>query len=88
MQFIKSCLHTSPSKRPTAEQLVTLLKEIKTDIEGPCGELAKLDAIKQVTTTKYLCKKEAEIRGKTNELTAKDYEIQQLQLQLEHQHVS
>ena len=85
VQFTKDCLHTLPSKRPTSEQLVTLLKEIKSNIEGPCGELARLDAIKQVTTAKILKRKDAEVREKTNELTAKDNEIQQLHLQLEQQ---
>ena len=88
MQFIKDCLHTSLSKRPTANELVTLLKEIKADIEGPSGELAKLDAIKLVTTMKVLKKKDVEVREKTSELRAKDDEIQQLRLQLEQQQVS
>lgn len=88
VQFIKDCLHTLPSKRPTAEELVTLLKKIKADIEGPYGELAKLDAVKQVTTMKILKRKDAEVREKTNELTAKDDEIQRLHLQLEQQQVS
>ena len=86
--FIKGCLHTSPSKRPTSEQLVTLLKGMKADIEGPYGELVKLDAVKQVTTAKLLQGKDAEVREKTNELTVKDYEIQRLQQQLEQQQVS
>ena len=86
--FIKDCLHTSPSKRPTSEQLVTLLKEMKADIEGPYGELVKLDAVKQVTTAKLLHGKDADVREKTNELTVKDYEIQRLQQQLQQQQVS
>lgn len=85
VQFTKDCLHTLTSKRPTAEQLVSLLKEMKADIEGLYGELAKLDAIKQVTTTRVLKRKDAEVREKSNELTAKDNEIQQLRLQLEQQ---
>ena len=62
MQFIKDCLHTLPSKRPTAEKLVTLLKEMKAGIEGPYGELAKFDAIKQVATMKTLKRKDLEVR--------------------------
>ena len=88
IQFTKDCLHTLSSKRPTAEQLVTLLKEMKADIEGPYGELARLDAIKQVTTMKLLRSKDVEVREKTKELTAKDDEIQQLYLQLQRQQVS
>ena len=57
---------------------MTLLKEMKADIEGLSGELAKLDAIKLVTTMKVLKKKDVEVREKTSELTAKDDEIQRL----------
>ena len=75
--LIKICLHNDPSMRPTAEQLVTALVEVKGDIEGPCGELATMDAARQVKTAMAL-KKE-----KLNQITAKDQEIQQLQQQLE-----
>ena len=88
VQFTKDCLHTSASKRPTAEELVTLLKRMKADIEGPYGELAKLEAVKQVTTTKLLKRKDVEVREKANDIIVKDNEIQRLHLQLEQQQVS
>ena len=75
--LIKTCLHNDPSQRPTAEQLVTASEEVKGDIEGPCGELTTVDAVRQVKTAKAL-KKE-----KVDHLAAKDQEIQQLQQQLE-----
>ena len=78
--LVKTCLHNDPSRRPTAEQLVTALVEVRGDIEGPCGELATMDAARQVKTTVAL-KKE-----KVNQLAAKDQEIQQLQQQLEVQY--
>jgi hypothetical protein len=56
---------------------VSVLEEVKGDIEGPCGELAIIDAMRQVKTAMAL-KKE-----KLNQLAAKDQEIQQLQHQLE-----
>ena len=77
VQMIKDCLRNDPSQRPTAEQLVTVLEGMKGDVEGPCGELATVDAVRQVKTTKAL-KKE-----KVDQLAAKDQEIQQLQQQLE-----
>ena len=73
----KTCLDNDPSKRPTAEQIVTALEEAKGDIEGPCGELATMDAARQVKISLTL-KKE-----KVDQLAAKDQEIQQLQQQLE-----
>ena len=77
VQMIKDCLRNDPSQRPTAEQLVTVLEGMKGDVEGPCGELTTMDAVRQVKTAKVL-KKE-----KVDQLTAKDQEIQQLLQQLE-----
>ena len=76
MGLIKTCLHNDPSQRPTAEQLVTALEEVKGDIEGPGGELTTMDAARQVKTA--MASKE-----KLDQLAAKDREIQQLQHQLE-----
>lgn len=73
----KTCLDNDPSKRPTAEQLVTALAEVRGNIEGPCGELATMDAARQVKTAIAL-KKE-----KVDQLAAKDQKIQQLKQQLE-----
>lgn len=75
IQLIKDCLRDAPSQRPTAEQLVTTLEEMKANIEGPYGELAKADAIRQVLTMKALKQTDRD------ELTAKEEEIQQLEVQ-------
>ena len=77
---VKQCLENVPDERPTVEQLVGVLEGLKEVIEGPCGELARMDAARQVKTAITL--KE---RSKLNvdELTAKEEEIRQLQQQLE-----
>ena len=75
--LVKTCLHNDPSHRPTAVQLVTALEEVKGDIEGPCGELTTMDAVRQVKIAKAL-----KIE-KVDQLAAKDHEIQQLLQQLE-----
>ena len=80
VSLIKACLHNSPSRRPTSEQLVTALEEARATIEGAYGELATVDAVRQVRTMKAL-KSRSDV--KVNELAAKDGEIQQLQHQLE-----
>ena len=54
VQLIKNCLHNDPSRRPTAEQLVTSLEEMKGEVEGAYGELAIVDAVRQVMTVKAL----------------------------------
>ena len=52
--LIKNCLNNDPSQRPTAEQLVTSLEEMKGEVEGAYGELAIVDAVRQVMTVKAL----------------------------------
>ena len=80
VQLIQNCLGNDPSQRPTAEQLVSALEEMKANVEGSYGELAKVDAVRQVMTMKtfQLCKKE-----NTDEVMSKDEEIQQLRQQLQ-----
>ena len=80
VQMIKDCLQNDPTQRPTAEQLVTALEGMKGDIEGGYGELATVDAVRQVRTLKAL---KSRSEDKVNDLAAKDEEIQQLRQQLE-----
>ena len=80
VQMIKDCLRNDPTQRPTAEQLVTALEGMKGATEGGYGELATVDAVRQVRTMKAL---KSRSEDKVNELAAKDEEIQQLQQQLE-----
>ena len=56
---------------------------MKATIEGPYGEFAKMDAMKQVTMVRALKGRDEDVRVKTDELAAKDGEIQQLRHQLE-----
>ena len=87
VQLVKRCLKNEPSDRPTAEEVITTLEEMKADIEGPYGEVARIDAVRQVVTMRALKKRETEVREKTDESAAKDEEIHQLQQELEHQQV-
>ena len=72
---MKDCLHNVPSRRPTAEQLVTSLEGMKGEVEGAYGELATVDAVRQVMTVKAL-------KAKGDVLAEKDLEIQHLREQL------
>ena len=56
---------------------------MKATIEGPYGKFTKMDAVKQVAIMKDLKGIEDDVRVKTDELAAKDGEIQQLQQRLE-----
>ena len=82
IQLTKDCLHNSPTRRPTAEQLVATLEGMRADIEGPCGAVARADAVRQVVMTKAFKKRETEMREKVNELAIKDQEIQTLRQQV------
>ena len=53
IKMTKNCLQNKPSQRPTAEQLVRILEEMKSDAEGPNGELATMDAVRQVKVAKH-----------------------------------
>ena len=75
--LIKMCLHNDPSQRPTANQLLTEIEKMKGDIEGPGGDLATIDALRQVKTAMALK------REKVDLLAAKDQEIQHLQHKFE-----
>ena len=79
----KQCLHNSPSRRPTAEQLVVTLEEMRADIEGPYGTVARADAVRQVMVMKAFREKDMEVREKSSQLTTRDAEIHRLQQQLE-----
>ena len=81
--LVKRCLQNEPPERPTAEQVVTSLEEMKADIEGPYGDVARADAVRQVVIMRALRKRDTEMREKTDESAAKDVEIHQLQQELE-----
>ena len=78
--MVKECLQNAPSRRPTAEKLVTELEGIRTDIEGPCGDVARADAVRQVVMIKEILGRDSKIREKISKLAAKDKEIQRLQV--------
>ena len=82
MQLVKRCLKNEPSDRPTAEEVITSLKEMKADIEGPCGNVTRIDAVRQVVMMREILGRETEVRRKTDESAAKDEEIDQLQQEL------
>ena len=87
VQLVKRCLKNEPHERPTAEELVTYLEKMKADTEGPYGDIARIDAVRQVVTMRALGKRETEVREMTTESEAKDSEIHQLQEELQHEQV-
>ena len=82
-QMVKQCLQNEPARRPTTEQLLASLKEVRDTIEGPYGNVSKLDAVRQVTMTKELVGRDVQMRRVTSELALRTREVQQLRQQLE-----
>ena len=82
-QMVKQCLQNAPSRRPTTEQLMRSLEEVRVTIEGPYGKFSKLDAVRQVTMTRKLVGRDVRMRTMTNELEVKTEEVLQLRQQLE-----
>jgi hypothetical protein len=83
MQIVKQYLQNAPSRRPTTEQLMASLEEVRVATEGPYDEFSKLDAVRQVTITKELVGRDVRMRTMTNELEVKTEETIQLRQQLE-----
>lgn len=87
VQLMKRCLQNEPSERPTSEQLVLSLSEMKADTEGLCEEVTRAEAVRQVVTVRAILRKEREMRRKNADSAAKDEEIEHLQLELEREQV-
>ena len=83
VQLVKQCLRNIPSQRPTSEELIASLKEMRAIVEGPYGDVARADAVRQVVTMKALSRRDAGMREETAKTAAKDEEIHQLQQELE-----
>ena len=88
MQLVKHCLKNTASQRPTAENVLRSLEEMKPVIDGPCGEVAKIDAVRQVVMMRVILGRERDLRRKTDESAAKDEEIHHLQHELGQEQVS
>lgn len=85
VQLIRRCLHNDNNLRPTSEQLLTSLETLRSDIEGPYGDVARADAVGQVVMIRALKKRDLELMAKTNESAIKDDEIHQMQQELEYE---
>ena len=83
VMLVKRCLQNEPQERPTAEEVVTSLGEMKADIDGPYGDVTRIGAVREVVIMRALRKRDTEVREKIDESAAKDVEINQLQQELE-----
>ena len=73
----KKCLNNNPSIRPTAEDLVTTIREVKATIKCPHGmAIARVDAVKEVLMVRALGKGYTELDVASSELMMKLEEMQ------------
>ena len=80
VEMVRCCLDNQPSVRPTSGQLVTALEGMRVDIDGPLGDAARISVMQQIASVRAIRERDAEIRQKNEE-------IQELQQQLQIQHV-
>ena len=73
----KKCLDNNPSGRPTAENLMTTVQEVKATIKCPCGiAVARVDAVREVLMIRALGKGYAELDVASSELMIRLKEMQ------------
>ena len=58
VQLVHQCLHNTPARRPSAEELLHQLEAVRAQIEGQYGQLVKVD----VEKVRLLREKDTEIR--------------------------
>ena len=71
VQLVHQCLRNTPARRPSAEELLHQLEAVRAQIEGPYGQIVKVDMEKVLL-----------LREKAGELREKDTEIRHLQQQM------
>ena len=90
MQLVHQCLHNTPARRPSAEELLQQLEAARAQIEGgPYGQLVKVD-MEKVRMVRTLREKDTEIGQLQQqmqqlevEVEAKDNQLQRQMQQLE-----
>lgn len=81
--LITSCLQNDPSDRPTSEDVLASLQKMKDGVEGPYGDIMRVDAVQQVAMMRAIRERDRNVRENTAESAEKDAHIHHLQQQLE-----
>ena len=61
VQLVHQCLRNTPARRPSAEELLHQLEAVRTQIEGPYGQIVKVNL--DMEKVRVLREKDTEIRG-------------------------
>ena len=59
VQLVHQCLHNTPARRPSAEELLHQLEAVRTEIEGPYGQSMRVFV--DIGKVRLLTEKDAEI---------------------------
>ena len=59
VQLVHQCLHNTPARRPSAEELLQLLEGMRAQIEGPYGQIVNVNL--DMKKVRVLREKDAEI---------------------------
>ena len=82
--MIHCCLENRPSERPTSEQLVTRLEQMRDGIGGPLeDDAARIDVMRQMVTVRAMRtirEREAEIRRVNGQIEQLRQQIEQIQV--------
>ena len=71
--LVKQCLDDDPSERPTAQELLQQLENVRAQIEAPYQHLNKLEAMRALREKdKALTEQDVELKVKDTALTEKD----------------
>ena len=71
VQLVHQCLHNTPARRPSAEELLQLLEGMRAQIEGPYGQLVNVNLD---------MKKVRVLREKDTEIGRLQQQVQQLEV--------
>ena len=70
-QLVHQCLHNTPAQRPSTEELLQQLKAVRAQIEGPYGQIVKVNLDMEKVRV---------LREKDTEIGRLQQQVQQLQV--------
>ena len=82
VKTVQECLDNIPSERPTFDEILAALEDVRKSLDGSYGAVTKIDAVKQVVTLKCLTTREGVLREKEREIQRLQALMEQTQVGL------
>ena len=87
VQLVHQCLHNTPARRPSAEELLQQLEAVRAQIEGgPYGQLVKVD-MEKLRMVRTLREKDTEIGQLQQQMQQLEVEVEAKDNQLQRQSI-